>query len=337
MFAALGWLDMTRKAVPRILMGTEWEDAYFTPLAKDASVRCYSRLRNAAGHTSILAQDPSHESRAAFVAMSSHLRYLGLSAPEVYAADDEAGMMLLEDLGDQLYPRVISDDPSCENSLYSAAIDAILTVSAASAPNLPKLDAAKMAAHAMVVFDWYAQRPAPSLQVTLESVFASYVPSTEALMLRDVHAQNLIWLPDRAGPARVGLLDFQDAMLSSRLYDIVSLLDDARRDVPRDIADALYSIAADRLSMPLADVHMEAAALSLQRNLRILGVFARLCLRDGRANYLVYVPRVWGHIERALNRLGEPDLTAALRSALPQPTPEHLETLENACGTIPKH
>ncbi|MEL7461065.1 MAG: phosphotransferase [Pseudomonadota bacterium] len=319
-----------------ILSGTPWDGAVATPLAQDASVRRYVRLTKPDGSTAILATDPSPESCAAFAALSAHLRGLGLSAPKVLSVDNAAGMMLLEDLGDALYPKVIAAEPASEHSLYSCAIDAILTYSGATPPGLTPLDAKTMAAQNMIAFEWFADHPAPALQDRLEDVFAAHISPPHALMLRDVHADNLIWLPDRAGVARVGLLDFQDAMLCSRLYDIVSLIEDARRDLSPGLSDALYAKVADRLGLSLADVRTEAAALSLQRNLRILGVFARLCLRDGKASYLAFIPRVWGYIQRALDHLGNAGLTDAVRAALPEPSPDRLQALEAACSTIQK-
>lgn len=318
------------------LKGTDWASATHAPLAQDASARSYARLTNSAGQTAILAKDPSPESRAAFASLSAHLRGLGLSAPAVLAIDDNAGLLLLEDLGDALYTRVIAADAKAENSLYSCAIDTLLMLSGAAAPKLTPLSPDVMADQAMVAFEWYAGQTAPSIEPLLRHVFESQVSAPDALMLRDVHAGNLIWLPDRIGLARVGLLDFQDAMLCSRLYDVVSLIDDARRDLPRDLADRLYAKAATGLGRDLPSVRIEAAALSLQRNLRILGVFSRLCLRDGKSAYLPFIPRVWAHIQHALDQLGRQNVTEAMRDALPEPTPAYLQELEDACGTIQK-
>lgn len=325
---------METKPEPDILHGTPWLGATARPLAVDASRRHYTRLTNAAGRSAILAHDPQPASRKAFAAISRHLRGLGLSAPEVLATDDAAGLMLLEDLGDAVYPRVIAADPGMENSLYSTAIDALLSLSAAPPPAFPRLDAPEMARQTMVAFDWYAHQPVPGLQARLETLFLDELTPPNALMLRDVHAENLIWLPDRTGPARVGLLDFQDAMLCTPLYDVVSLVEDARRDVHHDLADQLYRMAALRLGRSNDDVRREAAVLSMQRNLRILGVFARLCLRDAKPGYLAFIPRVWGHIWRALDRLGDDELSRMLDAALPHPTVEHIGTLEASCGTI---
>lgn len=319
-----------------LLRGTDWASATHAPLAQDASARSYARLTNSAGQTAILAKDPSPESRTAFMALSAHLRGLGLSAPEVLAIDNDAGLLLLEDLGDALYTRVIAADATAENRLYSSAIDALLVLSGATPPKLNTLGPDTMANQAMIAFEWYAGRVEPTIEPLLSGVFADHIGAPDALMLRDVHAGNLIWLPDRIGVARVGLLDFQDAMVCSRLYDVVSLIEDARRDLPRDLADRLYAKAAAGLGRDLPDVRAEAAALSLQRNLRILGVFSRLCLRDGKTPYLAFIPRVWAHIQRALDQLALQSLTETLREALPEPSPDHLQNLEDACGTIQK-
>lgn len=325
---------MPEAAQTSFLDGTVWQDARIVPLAKDASVRRYHRLTAPGGETAILAHDPSPASLRAFVSVGAHLLSLGLSAPRVFKTDERAGLLLLEDFGDALFPKVIAQAPEMENRLYHSAIDALFGLHTAPPPSLRPFSLDDMADQAMVAFAWYGGRPAPDLQPILQEVFARHIAAPTALMLRDVHAENLIWLPEREGPARTGLLDFQDARLASPLYDFVSLIEDARRDVPRPLADALYQRAAEHFGMSYANTQTEVAALSLQRNLRILGVFARLCLRDGRQDYLRFVPRVWGHVIRALDTLGNDGLSKALLAALPAPTTRHLQHLGAACGTI---
>ncbi|MEL7027139.1 MAG: phosphotransferase, partial [Pseudomonadota bacterium] len=224
---------MTSAAAASCLTGTGWEDAKTVPMAQDASARRYHRLLRPDGATAILCQDPSDESRTAFVKLSSHLISLGLSAPKVILADANTGQLLLEDLGNLTFPHLLAECPNRENSLYSAAIDALLVVSSAPPPDIEPFEIDEMAEQAMLAFDLYGG-PAPAgFQLALSEMLTAHVGPAESLMLRDVHADNLMWLPNRSGPAQVGLLDFQDARLAQPLYDIVSLIEDARRDVGR--------------------------------------------------------------------------------------------------------
>ncbi|MEO7054000.1 MAG: phosphotransferase [Rhizomicrobium sp.] len=132
---------------------------------------------------------------------------------------------------------------------------------------------------------------------------------------RDYHAQNLLWLPEREGLARVGLIDFQDAVAGSRAYDLISLIEDARRDVSPElgeIATAYYLAAMRAQGTPLDEVHFRAemAVMAAQRNTKIVGIFARLYARDGKRRYLSYLPRVWAYLERDLSHPLLADLRA---------------------------
>ena len=155
------------------------------------------------------------------------------------------------------------------------------------------------------------------------------------LLLRDFHAENLIWLPDRQGPARLGLLDFQDAVAGPGAYDLASLIADARRDVAPDLAELLVKRYAAATNRDLACVSTVVALLSVQRTLRILGIFARLCLRDGKAHYVDLIPRVWGQLETGLKACGIPALRDTTPALLPKPTPQHLSNLRSSCGLHP--
>jgi aminoglycoside/choline kinase family phosphotransferase len=155
------------------------------------------------------------------------------------------------------------------------------------------------------------------------------------LALRDFHAQNLIWLPDRSGPARVGLLDFQDAMASHPVYDLVSLLEDARRDVPADLRAAMMARFAERSGMARPRLDAAAAVLGAQRALRILGVFARLSMHFDKPGYVALVPRVWAHLQRDLAHPAAAPLRAAVAAILPEPTQAALDSLRRQAGTCP--
>lgn len=333
---------MRDQAATAFLAAAGWGDAARVALAGDASARSYQRLTRA-GQTAILmdnapggADDP-----ASFVAIARHLRSLSLSAPEVLAADLDGGFLLLEDLGDAIFARLLQAEPRAELALYTAATDVLLHLQAQPAPpGLPNLGAADWAEAAMLVLDWYAfavtgAHPAPAaLRDTLGVALADLADGPRVLILRDYHAENLLWLPERAGLARVGLLDFQLAQMGQPAYDLVSLLQDARRDVGLETEAALirHFAAATEHDDRFAAAY---AAVGAQRALRILGIFARLCLVGGKAGYVRLIPRVWDQLHRNLAHPALAALRAVCDDLLPPPTPETLLRIEAQCNRPP--
>jgi aminoglycoside/choline kinase family phosphotransferase len=279
---------------------------------------------------------------AAFVAMAWHLRQLGLSAPEVLAQDLEHGFLLLEDLGDDLFARLLQAEPGREPALYAAATDCLLHLQASPPPaGLPDLSAAEWAAAAGFALDWYAfaatgERPDPEPFLDrMTRAMVAWADGPRVLILRDFHAENLLWLPDRDGLARVGLLDFQLGQLGQPGYDLVSLLQDARRDVAPETEAAMIARFAAAQGVVSDDFAAHYAVLGAQRALRIIGVFARLCLKGGKPGYLPLLPRVWGQLQRNLAHPVLADLRRVCDAVLPPPTPEILQRIESQCLTIP--
>ncbi len=306
-----------------------WGRARTTLLAGDASTRSYDRLADARGRTAILmnAQNESTESFRAFAEIAGHLAEIGLSAPEIYEIDEDAGLMLLEDLGDDLFARVLLGDASKEPELYFAAIDVLLALRTARLPKCPLYDADQMAKLAATSFSWYAGQSETDFVPDLVSHF-SHLNSAQCLTLRDYHSENLIWLPSRTGLQKVGLLDFQDAAISHPAYDLVSVLEDARRD----LGDGIHATGLDyyiHKSGTEPDEFRYAFALAgAQRNLRILGVFSRLSLKFGKQRYVDLIPRVWTHL---MNDLAHPELDEMrhmVLDSLPPPTESHLSYLK---------
>jgi N-acetylmuramate 1-kinase len=320
-----------------------WGQADRRHLAGDASDRRYERLRLGAA-TAVLMDNPpgGADDPVAFSAMARHLRGLGLSAPAILAEDPKQGFLVLEDLGDDLFARLVEADPSREADLYSAAVDALLHLQAAAPPaGLPNLTALDWASAAGFALDWYAfaatgTRPDPTrFLAALTAATRAHADGPRVLILRDFHAENLLWLPGRAGLARVGLLDFQLGQLGQPGYDLVSLLQDARRDVsPVTEARMMMRFAAGR------QLHAKAfaaqyATLGAQRALRILGVFARLCLVGGKPRYLPLIPRVWDQLQRNLAHPALADLQSVCDDLLPAPTPDLLQKIEDQCPATP--
>lgn len=310
-----------------------WQDATLTPLAGDASSRRYFRLKRPTGASAILMDSPpaKAENTEAFLTIGKYLTDQGLSAPRILGTDLAAGYVLLEDLGDALFARLMAQDSATQTPLYNAAVDVLVHLHKQTPPaGLPRY-ADVMPDLATLPYDWYLLDPAPDGKSALRDAMAAHLArltAPEVIILRDYHAENLIWLPDRDGLARVGLLDFQDAMLGHPAYDLISLTTDARRDVAPAQREAMLTRYVDATGADMAAFQREAAVLSVQRNLRILGVFARLCRRDGKAHYVDLIPRVWDNLMGDLGHSALDDLRQIVMRDLPPPTPDHLQKLK---------
>lgn len=321
---------MTERAVQRheFLKAADLARTEIAQIAGDASNRSYYRIRASADRSYILMDAPpgTGEDVAPFISIAEHLAGIGLSAPAILAQDASAGFLLLEDLGDDLFARLLMRRPDLEPELYSAAVDVLAIVRAASPPDCPTYAIGPMLERASLAEEWYGTGQTGLISPVLETVLNA-LDTNWALALRDYHAENLIWLPDREGAARVGLLDFQDASVAPGAYDLVSLLQDARRDLGKGISSSCKARFAGLTGADEGMLDFELAALGAQRNLRILGVFARLAKAYGKPRYLDLIPRVWRHL---MDNLRHPDLRilrSAVLECLPEPSELHLRTL----------
>lgn len=316
-----------------------WGTAERCFLAGDASDRSYDRLTRGA-QTAVLMDAPpgKGDDPATFLAIADHLLRLGFSAPLCLAQDLAHGFLLLEDLGDGLFARLIPADPKIEAPLYAAATDVLAELHRHPAPSgLPNLAAADWAEAAAFALDWYRfaiteeRTDKTAFCETLTGLIATHADGPRVMILRDYHAENLLWLPLRSGVARVGLLDFQLAQLGQPGYDLVSLLQDARRDVPPEIEAVMIRRFRDITG---ADDHFDIsyAALGAQRALRIMGIFARLCLQGGKPSYLALLPRVWGQLQRNLAHPALRPLQEICDALLPAPSPENLLLIGEKCA-----
>ena len=336
--------DNTNEARAAFLNAAGWGDARAEPLAGDASTRRYERLQQNGTPAVLMIAPPGAETAAcppdadvntrrglgynamarlagpnlnAFVALSRALRETGLSAPQVYASDPRSGFALLEDLGDDLFARVVGRVE--ETALYRAAIDALATLhgrdlSPPSGTDYAMLDYDALAfeAETALLTEWYWPLKhgggiPDDLQAEYLGIWRTLfeqLSPPHTFVLRDYHAENLLWLPDRKGAARVGIIDFQDALFGNAAYDLVSLLEDARRDVSPDLATAMIEYYAELAgtNFDRAGFERDYAILAAQRNAKILGIFARLAKRDGKPRYLDLLPRVETHYRRDLAR-----------------------------------
>ncbi len=320
-------------AIDGFLAGTDWAGAARAPLAGDASHRRYERLSmGGASAVLMIAPPETGEDQEPFLRIARHLAGLGFSAPAILADDTARGLLLLEDLGNDLFARLATADPAQEAPLYAAAVDFLAALHRTEPPEgLAAMTPRGLAEATDLAGIWYAGlgkgTADPDTTQRLEDALADLPGLASTLVLRDFHAENLLWLPTRAGPARVGLLDFQDALLGHSAYDLVSLLADARRDLSPGLAETMTHRYLDLTGTDAAPFTRAAALLTLQRNLRILGIFARLSLRDGKPGYLAHVPRVWRHLTRALETPGLEPLAARIRTTMPEPGPTHLARL----------
>tara|TARA_R110002110_G_scaffold106774_4_gene267496 strand:+ start:4663 stop:5673 length:1011 start_codon:yes stop_codon:yes gene_type:complete len=306
-------------------------------VAGDASNRKYDRLIRPNGETAILmdAAPELGEDVRPFIRVADYLRNSDLSAPRIFAADPEYGFLLTEDFGDALFADLMTADPSRTTALYQASMDVLTNLHHAEPLVLPNCNAAWLSDMIEPLFEWYAKDTNKSLMAGVHDALITLAEPLDHLpkvtILRDYHAQNLLWLAERQGVARVGLLDFQDAMIGHPAYDLVSILQDARRDVDAATEAAMINYFLSKTNADRTEFLRAYAVLGAQRNLRIVGIFARLCLRDGKRGYVDLIPRVWEYVQR---NLAHPDMAplAQALEPLPEPTPEFLEQLKNRCA-----
>ncbi|MFN4312080.1 MAG: aminoglycoside phosphotransferase family protein [Ferrovibrio sp.] len=317
----------TRDVLARdFLARTGWSAASRAKLAGDASFRKYERLHLDGRAAVLMDAPPPQEDVRPFLRIARLLLQHGYSAPRIMAEDPEHGFLLLEDLGDDLYASLIRQGHA-ELPLYEAAIDFLLDLHRHAAPaDLAPYDEARLIDELGLFTDWYL--PALTGGETPEALRREFLALWRALapevclpprilVLRDFHAENLIWLPQRAGAACVGLLDFQDAVAGHPAYDLVSLIEDARRDVAPKLAEAMLRRYIAGSGSDDAGFRRACAILGAQRNLRIIGIFTRLWKRDGKPHYQAFMPRMWRLVERDLAHPALGDLRRWVDATVP--------------------
>jgi aminoglycoside/choline kinase family phosphotransferase len=331
------------KALANLLADTGYAGAERRPLAGDASTRRYERLILPEQPAILMDAPPNTESPPcpphadeaerlklgwnatarlaasrveAFVAVAHHFRHCGYSAPTIYGSDVEAGLAIVEDLGDALFANVLRDGGN-EVALYRAAADLLADLHARPLPRWlpapgaitawPLLDYDRLAlqVNADLFIDWLPKLNGEAgvsdamrarWEKARDALIDQALSFPRAFTIRDYHAENLIWLPEREGVARVGLLDFQDAIRGWRAWDFSMLLHDARRDVSPAAAEAAIGAYLKQTGDDEAQFRQELCVLGALNTLRILGIFSRLVGRDGKQRYLEFMPREWGHL-----------------------------------------
>jgi aminoglycoside/choline kinase family phosphotransferase len=285
-----------------------WAEAQILPLAGDASFRRYFRILAGERRAVLMDAPPPHEDPRPFVAIAEWLEGVGLTPPKVLAADLNQGLLLLDDLGDARMRETLDAEPATERELYETATDVLVHLhDHPPMRDLPPHGLEEWLTELQLFLDWYI--PAVGLgQVDAQGWEAAWRAVLEPVavdglgpvtVLRDYHAENVMLLDGRGGIERFGLLDFQDALAGHPAYDLVSVLEDARRDVSPEVERAMIDRYVARTG---ADERFEKAywSLAAQRNTRILGVFCRLWKRDGKDRYKAFQPRMWGLLDRDL-------------------------------------
>jgi N-acetylmuramate 1-kinase len=306
----------------------------------DASTRIFERL-TADNRTTVLMNAPRRpdgppvrdgkpysaiahlaEDIVPYIALAAGLRRIDLSAPEILHADLDHGLILMEDLGDE---HIVGGNPLAPVEMrYATAVDLLASLHAHNLPNrlpvtsaldyrLPRYDVGAFLIEAELLLDWYLVSAGAPVGEAARAAFVTLwrnalEPAMEApvtWVLRDYHSPNLLWLPQRKGVARIGLVDFQDALIGPAAYDVASLLQDARVDVAENMEMSLLGryvrarLSQDR-GFDTGGFTLLYATLAAQRATKILGIFARLQRRDGKPQYLQHIPRLWGYLQRSL-------------------------------------
>lgn len=315
------WGLMTRlPAIARLIHRAGWAEARLVPLAGDASARRYFRLLD--GDRSAVLMDAAPGTTDPYVAMTQWLRHRDFHAPQILAADLHEGLLLLEDLGDDLVALVLAAQPELAPRIYDRMTDLLIGLHDHPAPDfVMRLDGPELARQVGLFAEHYPPAiglPGLGSQVApvIAALHAELCEDMPAVIgLRDFHTDNLVWL----GDAPLGILDFQDAVAVHPAYDLVSGLQDARRDVDPAIEQAQLARYIAATGVDGARFRAAYALLGAQRNLRIMGIFTRLAQRDGKPRYLQFMPRVWAAIQRDLAHPALAPLALALQG-IPAPS-----------------
>ncbi len=355
--------------ITQFLADAGWDEANRHKLPGDASTRRYEKMSMGSKKAILMdapkgAEAPSEpegatpEMRAklgynalarlagpnpeAFAAIAKELKMRGFSAPAIMAQDQDLGFMLLEDLGSDLFARVLEDDPTKELQLYKAAIDTLGAIYRSSFPakmhsgakewRVRDYDRYALQAEADLFLDWFGadfdREISDKARKNWYAIWDKLLPLLDkhpkGLALRDFHAENLFWLPRRQSVARVGLIDFQDGLFAHPAYDLVSLLEDARRDVALELQAPLIKRFCDKAGLKYDDDFKAAyAVMGAQRNAKILGIFVRLAKRDGKLHYRDLIPRVAQHFIRDLSHPALAELKKWVEQNLPETFTRH--------------
>ncbi|NNC52541.1 MAG: phosphotransferase [Erythrobacter sp.] len=303
---------------------TEWEGAEIAPLVGDASFRRYFRLKMGSRTAMLMHAPPPHEDPAPFLHVAHWLEEQGMRGPAILLEDAPKGWVLTEDFGDQRMKEWIDDHPGDEHDTYAQAIDALVQLHQLPPGPFDPYDMAVYQREAALFIEWYCSAAGLAVDkagwtAAWEAALSPILPRQNpgVTVLRDYHAENIMLLDPGKLAGEQGLIDFQDALVGHPAYDLVSLLQDARRDVSEALEHDMlcrYRAAAD----PAEHFEADYARLGAQRNAKIVGIFTRLYKRDGKPRYLGMIPRVWKAMERDLAHEAMAPVAAWFDANIPQ-------------------
>ncbi|MCR8922830.1 phosphotransferase [Dasania sp. GY-MA-18] len=294
------------------LAETRYCDWRLVALSADASFRRYFRLSHNGQSVLLMDSPPDSEDMDSYIKVAQYLLSAGLRAPKIYALDQINGFAIIEDFGNQTYTQLLDAGEQAE-PLYQLAIDALARLHQRldiKQIDIPRYDQGYYQDEASLFIDWYwPARTGGQISDNLrreymaiwDQLLAQVATDNECMILRDYHVDNLMVIAGESGLNSCGLLDFQDALIGSRAYDMVSLFEDARRDVDQAMAQRLIEgYLKDFGPQQAADFHYDYNVLGAHRHIKIVGIFVRLCVRDGKSHYLDYLPRVQRLLEHSL-------------------------------------
>ena len=301
-------------ALEEFVKNAEWEEAELTPLKGDASFRSYTRLLMAGQRALLMDAPKPQENIDAYLDMTAHLRSLGCRVPDIYAEDREQGFAIIEDFGEDTFKDLLLDNECDEETLYKLAIDAlkhIHTHSDATKVDIPAYDIDSLMREVMLLADWFIPKARGKGLTKVElaryktvwkEALRDVAADNSVLVLRDYFVDNLMRVEGNGPIEQCALLDYQDAMIGSPAYDLVSLIEDARRDISPDVrraALAHYFDGNDNVDRLKMLEHI--SILGAQRHAKVLGIFTRLSERDDKHHYLAHLPRVQKLFSRSLS------------------------------------
>lgn len=270
----------------------------------DASFRRYYRLHNEDKTSIIMHCPPPHEDWQPFLKITNLLQAHGYSVPQIYAINEAYNILHIEDFGTEVFAKILTDKN--EKRLYCLAVDFLIDLETKKIPeNIAYYDFNTYLRESIAFFDWYLEYKNIKYQSSYKDYFTEELENlvkivqveNKCLVLRDFHVENMLYLSDRAGLKQIGLIDYQDALIGSPYYDLVSLLDDARREIKQSFRDSVVKYFIENTGRDESLVWQHYQILGMQRNMKIIGYFTRKFLRDGTDKYLQYLPRMFNYLK----------------------------------------
>ena len=303
-------------------------------ITSDASNRKYLRLTK--GNKTVILMDSNpkkNEPVNNFIYFTNFLRKHHFSAPKIYDSDIPNGLLLLEDLGARNFADILKVKPKVETNIYKEAVNQLIMIQSKETPKQAKPYSTEILIEEALLFtEWYlgetnSSRLSTQFTSLLTPLLKKIDQTKPTLVLRDFHAENLIWMNSRKNFKRVGLLDYQDALIGHPAYDIASLLKDARRDVSIEVRDIMTNHYLEKTKHNKDLFLRDYSILSAQRNLKIIGIFSRLSIRDKKKNYVKLIPRVWKNLENDFMHPDLKNLSKFINAVAPYPNVKILKNL----------